>query len=599
MRSFWTLPLRRQLFGAMVLLLVPIVGAAIWLGLTTFRERTAELAQQADIVARTTAAYVNRDISELDKMAQRLSNDPATRALDPAGAHNLFSRVIVGRSAVLRLGLATATGTDVASVEATPEAFNDGDWAAKAAATGGRVLMPMQTSGSGLRYVVLAYPVRDEAGATVGALGVFINLRTLDDAFVSLPLPDDAVVTIASLEGTILARSREAERYVGTLVPGAPRAGPQPPHEARGMDGVDRIYAEAAADIGPWLVSVGIPMSLAVDGVTSIWSRSFAILGLGLAGWLVVALVLSRRLGHAVSHLDATAQRIAAGDFSPMDRQAMFSRELSELQSAFASMLQRFNATRQMLDAQMAEERRIRQELESLQGQVIRQERLAAVGQLVSGVAHEINNPLQAILGFAELLQMQGDVPEGVKTDLRLIQKESARACAIIRNLALFARQQPGAAAPVRLMDVITSVAELRQRRLESEDIELQVEDRSTQHVMAVLTELQQVVLNFVVNAEQAILGSGRLPGRITIRTFDQGDRVVLEVEDTGAGVKPEDEAKLFQPFFTTKPVGQGTGLGLSISYGIIDSLGGQIGYRRAPAGGSIFYFDLPIAPAE
>jgi C4-dicarboxylate-specific signal transduction histidine kinase len=470
-------------------------------------------------------------------------------------------------------------------------------WAAKAAAASGRVLLPMQTSmPSGVRYAVLAYPVRDDSGEPAGALGVFINLRTLDDAFASLPLPDEAVVTIASLDGPILARSRDADRYIGTTLPGAPREGPAAPHEARGLDGVDRIYAEAVADIGPWLVSAGIPMSLVVGRVASLWSRSFAILALGLAGWLIVALVLSRRLGHAVSHLDATAQRIAAGDFSPMERQAMFSREFSELQSAFALMLQRFNATRQMLDAQMTEERGIRQELESLQGQVIRQERLAAVGQLVSGVAHEINNPLQAILGFAELLQMQGDVPEGVKTDLRLIQKESARACAIIRNLALFARQQPGAAAPVRLIDVIASVAELRQRRLESEDIELQVEDRSAQHVMAVLTELQQVVLNFVVNAEQAILGSGRLPGRITIRTYDRDDRVVLEVEDTGAGVKPEDEAKLFQPFFTTKPVGQGTGLGLSISYGIIDSLGGQIGYRRAPAGGSIFYFDLPVA---
>jgi two-component system NtrC family sensor kinase len=113
---------------------------------------------------------------------------------------------------------------------------------------------------------------------------------------------------------------------------------------------------------------------------------------------------------------------------------------------------------------------------------------------------------------------------------------------------------------------------------------------------MAVVTELQQVALNFVVNAEQAILASGRLPGRITMRAYDKEGRVVLEVEDTGPGVKPEDEAKLFQPFFTTKPVGQGTGLGLSISYGIIDSLGGQIGYRTAPAGGSIFYFTLPAA---
>jgi C4-dicarboxylate-specific signal transduction histidine kinase len=117
--------------------------------------------------------------------------------------------------------------------------------------------------------------------------------------------------------------------------------------------------------------------------------------------------------------------------------------------------------------------------------------------------------------------------------------------------------------------------------------------------VKAVLTELQQVVLNFVVNAEQGIMISGRLPGRITVRAYDKDARVMLEVEDTGPGVPPQNEAKLFQPFFTTKPVGQGTGLGLSISYGIIDSLGGGIGYRRAPAGGSIFYFELPAMAEE
>ena len=117
---------------------------------------------------------------------------------------------------------------------------------------------------------------------------------------------------------------------------------------------------------------------------------------------------------------------------------------------------------------------------------------------------------------------------------------------------------------------------------------------------MAVLTELQQVILNFVVNAEQAILSSGRIPARVMIRTYDRGDRVVLEVEDTGPGVKPEDEPRLFEPFFTTKPVGQGTGLGLSISYGIIESLGGKVGYRPAPsASGSLFYFDLPAAASE
>src|SRR5262245_167824 len=152
-----------------------------------------------------------------------------------------------------------------------------------------------------------------------------------------------------------------------------------------------------------------------VPVVGLIWTRNFAVLAIGLAGWLLLAWFLSRRLGESVSHLEATARRIAAGDFSPMEQKPMRSAELTQLQATFDSMLKRFNVSRAALDAQMDEERRIRRELQSLQGQVIRQERLAAVGQLVSGVAHEINNPLQAILGFSELLQMQPEVPESVK----------------------------------------------------------------------------------------------------------------------------------------------------------------------------------------
>jgi C4-dicarboxylate-specific signal transduction histidine kinase len=456
---------------------------------------------------------------------------------------------------------------------------------------------PTQISNpSGVHYAIFGYPVTNH-GHVIGSLGLFVDLVGLQEAFVSLPLPDGAVVAVADVSGQILARSVAPEKYSGRLLYGRPRAGRNPlPPDVRpdDVDGIERIYSEALVEAGDLIVSVGIPASVAVRQLTSIWGRGVALVALGLVGWLIVALVLSRRLGNSVSYLDATAQRIAGGDFSPIQEQPMLSRELADLQAAFGQMLQRFNDSRHAVDVQMAEERRIRQELESLQGQVIRQERLAAVGQLVSGVAHEINNPLQAILGFAELLQMQTELPEAVKADLRLIQKESARACGIIRNLALFARQQPGEAAPVALVEVITSVAELRQRRLESEDIELSIDDQSNQHVMAVITELQQVVLNFVVNAEQAIVNSGRLPGRITLRTFDKGDRTVLEVEDTGPGIPPEHEARLFQPFFTTKPVGQGTGLGLSVSYGIVDSLGGHIGYRGAPAGGAIFYFELP-----
>ena len=474
------LALRRQLFVAIFLLLLPLFAAVVWSGWLSFRERGNELGQQAQMVARTIAAFVNRD------------PDKASEALAAAA------------------------------------------------------------------------------------------------------VPPGAVVTVESPDGRLLARSGDDVR-LGS-VPKGQRAALRP-YRSVDADGAERIYARATADAGPWVVSVGLPMSLAFERAVSLWSRSLTILFVAVGSWLVIALVLSNRLVDNVRYLDTTAQRIAAGDFSPIQRKQMFARELEELQAAFESMLQQFNATRDKLDAQMAEERQIREELESLQGQVIRQERLAAVGQLVSGVAHEINNPLQAISGFAELLQLQQrDLPASVRNDLTVILRESARACAIIRNLALFARQQPGPAGRLRLGDVIAAVSELRQRRLESEDIELQVDDRAVQPVLAVLTEVQQVVLNFVVNAEQAILASSRVPGRVTVRTFDRNGRVVLEVEDTGPGVKPEYEPRLFEPFFTTKPVGQGTGLGLSVSYGIVESLGGKIGYRRAPASGAIFYFELPAA---
>jgi C4-dicarboxylate-specific signal transduction histidine kinase len=601
-RSFWSYSLQRQLAIAVALLLVPVLGAALWSGASTFRERAAELGDQTRVVAYTTAAHIDRELAYLDGTGANVAANREVQARDHT-SEDLLRRITAGHSMIACIDLVERSG-DVVVRAMMPSGFEPHaparEWANEVFRTGGRFVSPVYAARAKVNYVVLGYPVRDADNHLVAALGFFVDLKTIQDSLGAIPVPDGSVITVADRDGRILARSQEADRYVGQLLPAEfrPTNGIREPAERADVDGVHRMYAEARVDRGPWLVTVGMPMSLATSRAASLWARSFAILACGLIGWLIVAFGLSRRLTNSLTHLETAAQRIGSGDFRPVERRPMPTRELGELQDAFDVMLRRFNDTRGALDSQMAEERRMREELQSLQRQVIRQERLAAVGQLVSGVAHEINNPLQAILGFAELLQMQADVPESVKGDLRLIQKESARACNIIRNLALFARQQPGEAAPTRLSEVIASVAELRQRRLESEQIELRIEDQSVQCFSAVVTELQQVLLNFVVNAEQAILMSGRLPGRITIRSRDLDGRVLLEVEDTGPGIPADNEAKLFQPFFTTKPVGQGTGLGLSISYGIVDSLGGRIGYRSAPAGGAIFYFDLPASSA-
>jgi signal transduction histidine kinase len=599
MSTAWARPLRRQLVLVIALLVAPTILAVAWLVVDEFRETSDELAELTQATAIGNAAAIERELIGLDRMALNLTSHPAVQNVDPA-AVALLRPQRMQRPSLLDLALVDREGRLVARGGAS-DPIDDrwSDVIARVLHHGKRVVSTIQPEGSARPYVAVMYPVKNTAGVMTGALAYYIAPQLLQNAIDQRLLPDGSIVAIIDRAGRVLARNLESERYVGRILDVDLSDAPQPPWQDEAIDGVRRMFGQALVQRGPWIVTVGIPMSVATDRAMAIWLRTFPVLGLSLGAWMVIAFVFSRRLTRSVGYLESAAQRIAAGDFGPIEPRPMPTREFAELQNAFDQMLLRFNDTRRALDTQMAEERRMRQEVESLQHQIIRQERLAAVGQLVSGVAHEINNPLQAILGFSELLQMQNNVPETVKNDLLLIQKESARACGIIRNLAMFARQQTGEAEPVRLLDVVRAVAELRQRRIESEGIELHIDDRSVCHVAAVITELQQVVLNFVVNAEQAIVASGRRPGRITVRTFDRDAQVVLEVEDTGPGVPPDHEARLFQPFFTTKPVGQGTGLGLSVSYGIIDSLGGHIGYRSAPSGGAVFYFELPAAPTE
>jgi C4-dicarboxylate-specific signal transduction histidine kinase len=412
-------------------------------------------------------------------------------------------------------------------------------------------------------------------------------------------MPPESVITISDARSVVVARSLDSARFVGRAVEEAPAVplAPEavPPTVVRtGLDGVERVYGNAVVARGPWVASVGIPTAVAAGRTTPIYIRNLAIAAAALLVVLGLLLYFTRRGLKALNDVTRTAERVAQGDLSPLEPRDLGSVELNQLHSSLAGMINSLRGAQEAVATQVAEERRVREEKESLQRQLIRQERLAAIGVLVSGVAHELNNPLQAILGFAELLAMQEDLPEPVRRDLSLIQRESTRASAIIRNLQRFGRQT-SEPSPVRLSDVVASVLELRQRKLEAQGIALEIEDQSDAFVPAVFTELQQVVLNFLINAEQAVATLDEPRRRVKVRTSDGRNTARLEVEDYGDGVPQADEAKLFQPFFTTKPVGEGTGLGLSVSYGIITSHGGEIGYRRARQGGAIFYFELPI----
>ena len=349
----------------------------------------------------------------------------------------------------------------------------------------------------------------------------------------------------------------------------------------------------------PYTVFVNLPTQIGWWRAEPLYRNTIAISGLATLILLGLEALFVRRLLPALVHLERTADRVGAGDLTSPPPQKMPSRELEHVRNAFGDMVDRLRTAREAIAAQFEEERRMRQEVESLQQQVIRQERLAAIGVLLSGIAHELNNPLQAIAGFSEILQRDPDLKDQTRADLALIKKESARASAIIRNLSRFSRQQGMTPTVVIVPDVVASVVELRQRRLQEQSIRLELDERATHTVLVVFTELQQVLLNFLVNAEQSLVSSRPIgERRIIIRTWDSEQGVRLEVEDSGPGVPAEHESKLFQPFFTTKPIGEGTGLGLSVSYGIVRSFGGTMGYRRGDLGGALFYLDLPAAPA-
>jgi signal transduction histidine kinase len=599
-------PLRRQVFLSVSILTVLVYLAIRYGAKLTYDEHVRQLAAETGTMAATVVVYVNRNLETADAVAATASRHPAMRALDPQAALEVLQPLLGGRDQLLHNALiADTTGRPVAWAAPPDEKVEgrlDPAFLKSVATTGKTLLSPMLgQAGDEVHAIVLGYPIVND-NHVVGSLGLSVHLEALERVLASIPLPAGSVVTLTDENSVVVARSLEASQYVGRSA--APSGRARNPFEVpasailTGVDGVERVFGNGVVERGPWLASVGIPTSVAMSRTLPIYQRNFGIAVAATLVMIALTWIFGRRWLNAFDHLDETAKRVSRGDLSPLQMQPMPTAEMDTLQATIESMIANLQRARESIAAQVNDERRMREELQSLQQQVIRQERLAAIGVLVSGVAHELNNPLQAILGFAELLQMHKDMPEQARADLTLIQKESARASAIIRNLSRFGRQM-SEPTPVRLRDVVASVMELRQRKLEELNIAVELDERSRSLVMAIFTELQQVVLNFAINAEQAIVHANSTPGRIIFRTGDRDGWAWIEVEDTGPGVAVEHEAKLFQPFYTTKPVGEGTGLGLSVSYDIIRSHNGRIGYRRGAFGGAIFFFELPIVPND
>jgi signal transduction histidine kinase len=312
---------------------------------------------------------------------------------------------------------------------------------------------------------------------------------------------------------------------------------------------------------------------------------------------------LTRLIVRPIEHLVASADRVASGARTLRVPRTGAS-ELIELGASVQSMTEKLISEEAKLLLKVEELTETTTRLTQTQAQLVRSERMASVGRLAAGVAHEIGNPITALMGMEDLL-LEGDLSQEDQKDfLRRMRKETDRIHTVLRDLLDFARPEgtpePDGAPPppADVKSVVDDVAALvaPQKPFRAVRVERQVQ--GVPRVTLPAQRLTQVLLNMVMNAGAAIASGPRKEGRVTLRASTRGDRVVIEVEDDGPGIAPQVRDRLFEPFVTTKDVGEGTGLGLAVCRGLVESAGGEVSLDATYDGGARFTVVLPSAPA-
>src|SRR5207249_4378991 len=238
------------------------------------------------------------------------------------------------------------------------------------------------------------------------------------------------------------------------------------------------------------------------------------------------------------------------------------------------------------------------QQISDTQEEVIQNEKMVALGSLLSGVAHELNNPLCAVLGYGQLLQ-QDDLPPKLRKGVEVIVREGERAARIVADLLRFARREKPEKRLLGLSGVLLKTLDRKSYEMKSSRIEVVTDlDPRLPLVLGDYKQLQAVFTNLITNAQQAMFDH-RGHGTLTIKGEAMGGKVVLSFADDGPGISVEHARRVFDPFFTTKAVGQGTGLGLSVSFAIVRDHGGVLRVFGKPGRGAVFTVELPTAPVE
>jgi len=330
-----------------------------------------------------------------------------------------------------------------------------------------------------------------------------------------------------------------------------------------------------------------------------LWSTIFVFLGIAIIVIIIiylVAILLSKRISVPLRTLEEAARKISGGEYKSSFTIKKAPREVENLAIALHQMAMELDKEKQELE-EWADTLEVKvqertSELKKIHGQLFRSEKLASLGKLAAGVAHEINNPLTGVLTNASLLFE--DLPEGDqrKEDARVIVNETIRCREIVKRLLDFARQTKPMKKHTNINSLVDNIVLLVRNQTSFRNIDIQRNlEENLPEIMADGDQIQQVIINFILNASDAMPNGGSL--NIESGAMKNGEYIELKFTDTGLGISEENKNRIFDPFFTTKE--SGTGLGLSISYGIVEQHGGTIHVESEVGKGTTFTVQLPI----
>lgn len=571
-----------------VIALMPGLMILCWGAFEERRRASREIEVNIERMVNLTVAHQERLVESVRQLLTSLAGLEEVRRRQGAACSRFFADLIRKYPSYANLGATDDKGDIFCSAVPADKIFNAGDrsWYQRAMEEKDFVAGDFQIGRITKKATInFGQPVMDETGRIRGVVFAAVDLSVISRLAAKAKLPPGATLTIFDRRGASIARFPRSHQWMGRRAPEALsikqalRMGREQ-FEISDIDGVDHFYAfggiRGASDV---YVSISMDKSLPMEQINRWLMRNLGFLllttlaALILAGVGAEALILRK-----VQVIIDAAQRIRRGDFSARTGFAHGPGDINHLAAVFD----------QMAAALESRDRAMRQ----AQAHLIQSEKMATIGQLSSGIAHEINNPLAGIMGILQIILAEGAVSGQLKEDLDVVLRETQRIKRIVSDMLVFSRNYDLQPEAVDVGDVMREIVVFMKHQAKINQVSIEnMVPRHLDTIESSAAELRQIFMNVILNAIQAMPDGGTL----TISHETGPEFLTVKFKDTGHGIDSRHVARVFDPFFTTKASGQGTGLGLSVCLGIARNMGGRITVEsEGPGKGALFSVSLP-----